>query len=232
VRASLPRRLAGKFEVIRRLGAGGMGVVYLARDTALGRDVALKTLPAPRDGSVARLRDEARAMAALNQGSLATIYGLEVWRRTPVLVVEYLSGGTLADRLAHDSLPQAEVLTLGIRLAEALTYMHERGLQHRDVKPSNIGLTADGMTKLLDFGLSADAGTLAGTPAYLPPEALDGAPPDTAVDLWGLSAVLLRAGGDRCGDLTAFFERALAPARDDRFQSAAEIREALLRLER
>jgi tRNA A-37 threonylcarbamoyl transferase component Bud32 len=230
--ASLPRRLAGKFEVIRRLGAGGMGVVYVARDTALGRDVALKTLPALREGSVARLRDEARAMAALNHGSLATIYGLEVWRRTPVLVVEYFAGGTLADRLADASLPQADVLALGIRLADALTYMHERGLLHRDVKPSNIGFTSDGVSKLLDFGLSADAGAPAGTPDYLPPEALNGAPPDTAVDLWGLSTVLFQAGGERCGDLTVFFARALATAREDRFQSSAEIRDALLQLQR
>lgn len=87
--ASLPRHLAGKFAVVRRIGSGGMGVVYLARDTTLDRDVALKTLPDLRDGTVARLRDEARAMALLNHGSLATIYGLELWRRTPVLVVEY-----------------------------------------------------------------------------------------------------------------------------------------------
>jgi hypothetical protein len=230
--ASLPRRLAGKFEVLRRLGDGGMGVVYVARDMSLGRDVALKTLPAPRDGSVARLRDEARAMAALNHGSLATIYGLEVWRRTPVLVVEYLAGGTLADRLTRGSLPQAEVLTLGVRLADALTYMHERGLLHRDVKPGNIGLTSDGVPKLLDFGLSADAGTPAGTPAYLPPEALDGAPPDTSIDLWGLSTVLLQASGGQCSDLTAFFDRALAPAREERFQSSAEIRDALVGIQR
>jgi hypothetical protein len=231
-RASLPRTLAGKFEVIRRLGSGGMGVVYLARDTALGRDVALKTLPAPRDGSVARLRDEARAMAALNHRSLATIYGLEVWRRTPVLVVEYLAGGTLNGRLSHGPLPRAEVLALGIWLADALTYMHARGMLHRDLKPGNIGLTADGVMKLLDFGLSADSGTPAGTPAYLPPEALAGAPPDAAVDLWGLCTVLRDAGGGRYEDFNVFFSRAFAAARDDRFQSSVEIGEALLDLQR
>jgi len=230
--ASLPRRLAGKFEVIRRLGAGGAGVAYLARDMALGRDVALKTLPALRGGSVARLRDEARAMATLNHGSLAIIYGLEVWRGTPVLVVEYMSGGTLAERLMQGPLPRAEVVALGIRLADALTYMHERGLLHRDVKPSNIGLTSDGVAKLLDFGLSADAGTPAGTPAYLPPETLDGAPADAAMDLWGLATVLLEAGGGRYADLGRFFDRALASHRGDRFASSAELRNALLRLQR
>jgi serine/threonine protein kinase len=171
-------------------------------------------------------------MAALNHGALATIYGLEVWRRTPVLVVEYLAGGTLADGLARALLPRADVLALGIRLADALTYMHARGLLHRDLKPSNIGLTSDGAAKLLDFGLSADAGTPAGTPAYLPPEALDGAPPDAAVDLWGLATVLFQEGGGQCADLSVFFDRALAPSRDDRFQSSAEIRDALLRLRR
>jgi tRNA A-37 threonylcarbamoyl transferase component Bud32 len=232
VRASLPRILSGKFEVSRRLGAGGMGVVYLARDTALGRHVALKTLPARRDESVARLRDEARAMAALNHPSLATIYGLEVWRRTPVLVVEYLAGGTLTGRLAHGLLPRAEVLALGLWLADALTYMHARGVLHRDLKPGNIGLTADGVMKLLDFGLSADWGTPAGTPAYLPPEALAGAPPDVAVDLWGLCTVLHDAGGRQYEEFNAFFSRAFAASRDDRFHSSVEIRGALIHLQR
>ena len=208
-----------------------MGVVYLAHDTALGREVALKTLPARRDAQVARLRDEARAMAALNHPSLATIYGLEMWRRTPVLVVEYLAGGTLIGRLAQGPLPREEVLALGIRLADALTYMHARGVLHRDLKPGNIGLTADGAMKLLDFGLSADSGTPAGTPAYLPPEALAGAAPDIAVDLWGLCIVLAEAGGRRYQDLEAFFSRGLAPSREDRFQSSVEIREALAALQ-
>jgi hypothetical protein len=230
MRASLPCTLAGKFEVIRRLGAGGMGVVYLARDTALRRDVALKTLPARRDGAVARLRDEARAMATLNHRSLAIIYGVEIWRGAPVLVVEYLAGGTLTGRLAHGPLPRAEVLALGIWLADALTYMHARGMLHRDLKPGNIGLTADGVMKLLDFGLSADSGTPAGTRAYLPPEALAGAPPDAAVDLWGLCTVLVEAGGGQYQDLEAFFRRGLAPSREHRFQSSVEIREALVRL--
>jgi hypothetical protein len=227
-RAALPKRLAGKFMVVRRLGAGGMGVVYLARDTALHRDVVLKTLPAVRDGAVARLREEARAMAALNHASLATIYGLELWRRTTVLVVEYLAGGTLADRLARGVLAPDEIIALGISLIDALAYMHQRGVLHRDLKPGNIGFTADGTPKLLDFGLSADSGVPAGTAAYLPPEALAGAPPDAAVDLWGLATVLLEAGGGSDPDLSAILARALAPVRAERFQSSTELRDALV----
>lgn len=228
--AALPLRLAGKFTVLRRLGSGGMGVVYLGRDGALDREVALKTLPELRDGDVSRLKDEARAMAALNHESLATIYGLELWRRTPVLIVEHFPEGTLAERLARGPLSPSETIALGIRLAGALTYMHARGVLHRDIKPSNIGLTATGAQKLLDFGLATDDETFAGTPEYLPPEALEGAPPNAAVDLWGLSAVLLEACGGRCrlpDGLTAFFDRALAPASGSRFQSSDQMRAAL-----
>jgi hypothetical protein len=227
VTASLPRTLSGKFEVQRRLGAGGMGVVYLARDVALGRDVALKTLPRRGDDARMRLRGEARSMAALNHAALATIYGLEFWHDTPVLVVEYLSGGTLADRLARRALTRDETVDLGVRLSDALAYMHERGLLHRDVKPSNIGFTSDGAVKLLDFGLSEADGSAAGTPGYLPPETLAGAPPDTSVDLWGLAVVLLEATGTREASLTAFFQRALAAAPADRFPSAREIQRTL-----
>jgi hypothetical protein len=230
--ASLPPRLAGKFDVLRRRGAGGMGVVYLAHDTALGRDVALKTLPVRRSEAVARLREEARAMAALNHDALATIYGLELWRRTPVLVVEYFAGGTLADVIARRSLTREEVVALGIRLADALAYMHERGLLHRDVKPSNIGFTADGIAKLLDFGLSNADGTAAGTPGYLPPEAISGASPDTSIDLWGLAIVLLQASRDHDADLAAFFARALAISPAERFVSARQMRDELARLQR
>jgi len=230
--AVLPRRLGAKFAVVRRLGAGGMGVAYLARDTALQRDVALKTLPGLHDGCMAALRDEARAMAALNHGALATIYGLECWCRTPVLVMEYFAGGTLADRLLFGALSPPEVIALGIWLADGLAYMHERGAWHRDVKPSNIGYTADGVAKLFDFGLAVAEDASAGTPGYLPPEVLQGAPIDAAADLWGLATVLCEAGGSAVHELSAFFDRALAPARRDRFRSSRELREALLRLRR
>lgn len=217
--AGLPLHLAGKFIVSRRLGAGGMGVVYLARDTTLGREVALKTLPALDPAAAGRLHQEARAMAAIGHESLATIYGLETWRGTPVLVVEYFPFGTLADAIRKGPLPTIEVVRLGIELARALDHMHGHGMLHRDIKPSNIAFTSGGTSKLLDFGLASlaspswvgetstralgpgresDASKLgrivaAGTRGYLPPEALGARSASPGFDLWALSVTLLEA---------------------------------------
>jgi len=209
--AALPYCVARKFLVERRLGSGGMGIVYLARDTALDREVALKTLPGLRRDAVRSLRDEARAMAALNHESLATLYGLEMWHGTPMLVVEYFPRGTLARRLAERLLPPPDAVALGIRIARALVYMHAMGVLHRDLKPSNIAFSATGAAKLLDFGLATlvssstgvddepfgRVGTIrerfVGTPAYVPPETYRGAPLSPAVDLWALSVIIVEA---------------------------------------
>jgi hypothetical protein len=243
--AALPRYIDETFLVERRIGAGGMGIVYLARDTALDREVALKTLPALGAAAVRRLRDEARAMAALNHESLATLYGLEMWRRAPVLVVEYFPQGTLARRLVDGPLSPRETVALGLRLARALVYMHSRGVLHRDLKPSNVAFTATGAAKLLDFGLATlvapsvsvdgspergvetERGRWVGTPAYVPPETYRGAPPSPRVDLWALAVVMLEAASaakrlDSFPALRAFLERALAPAPERRFQSGSE----------
>jgi len=207
--AALPARVAGKFLVERRLGSGGMGVVYLARDVMLDRRVALKTFPRLRPDAVRWLRDEARAMAALRHETLAAVHGLETWRGTPVLVLEYFPEGTLAHRLARGPLSSADTLALGLRLARALTYMHGAGVLHRDLKPSNIAIAPDG-ERLLDFGLAMPMNSrdrdgicdrrfnqphdrLAGTPAYLAPEVLAGAAPSPAVDLWALAVVIVEA---------------------------------------
>jgi hypothetical protein len=153
VPASLPERL-NEFQVQRLIGAGGMGVVYVAKDRGLNRAVSLKTLPQVSADRVRRLRREAQAMASLQHPHLATIYGLETWKETPILVVEYFPHGTLADRLRRGRLSVREVSELGLHMTAALQYLHNHRLLHRDIKPSNIGLTGDDVPKLLDFGLA------------------------------------------------------------------------------
>jgi hypothetical protein len=152
--ALVPATLLGKFEVEGTLGRGGMGVVYRATDLVLGRTVAVKTLPRLSADAARRLRHEARAMASVTHTNLAVIYGAETWRDTPFLVVEYLEGGTLADRLLKGPLPVREALELCATLADVLARLHAHGILHRDLKPSNIGFAADGTPKLLDFGLA------------------------------------------------------------------------------
>jgi len=131
-----------------------MGVVYRARDLALGRMVAIKTLPRVSPEEAAYLRREARAMAALSHPNLAVIFGAETWRGTPMLVVEYLGGGTLADRLRLGRASQGEVIELGLTLTDALEHIHRVGILHSDIKPANIGFTTHNVPKLLDFGLA------------------------------------------------------------------------------
>jgi serine/threonine protein kinase len=204
-------------QVERRIGAGGMGVVYEATDLALRRQVAVKTLPAVSMGHARQLRQEARAMAALSHSNLATIYALDLWRGTPLLLVEYLHGGTLQQVLREGPLPIARVLDIGIVLAGALAHMHGQSILHRDIKPSNIGFTTGGVPKMLDFGLakmivtatiaregeptttateglrSDSAALLIGTPAYFSPELAALHPADFHSDLWSLALTLYEA---------------------------------------
>lgn len=152
--ARVPFVLHGKFRMDRRVGAGGMGVVYQATDLLLGRPVAIKTLPRLSPERSLRMRREARAMAAVAHPGLALIFGAETWRGTPLLVLELLEGGSLGDRLRERRLAVGEVLELGIALSAAVAVLHRAGILHRDIKPSNIGYTRDGQPKLLDFGLA------------------------------------------------------------------------------
>ena len=171
VEAALPLNVKGKFQVERFIGSGGTGVVYLAVDLALDRKVAIKTLPAIRLKHAARLHREARAMANVLHPNLALIYGAEEWKGTPLLIFEYLEGGTLLDSLARGPIALEEVIDLGTLLADALDRVHGSGVLHRDIKPSNIGYTSDGVPKILDFGLAAilDRSRGIGTlPAVLP----------------------------------------------------------------
>jgi hypothetical protein len=151
--ALLPVVLAGKFEVEQQIGAGGMGVVYRGRDLTLNRTVAMKVLPRVGASAATRLRREARAMAALQHAHLAVIHAMESWRGAPVLVLEYLAGGTLADRVQHGPLPVSDVLSIFIATTEVVRHIHDAGYLHRDIKPSNLGFTFHGAPKLLDFGL-------------------------------------------------------------------------------
>jgi len=151
--ALLPVVLAGKFEIERQIGAGGMGVVYRGRDLALNRPVAVKVLPRVAATAAARLRREARAMAALQHVNLAAIHVMESWRGAPVLVIEFLAGGTLADRIDDGPLPASDALAVFAAVTEGLRHIHDAGYLHRDIKPSNLGFAAQGTAKLLDFGL-------------------------------------------------------------------------------
>jgi hypothetical protein len=171
VEAALPLNVKGKFQVERFIGSGGTGVVYLAVDLALDRKVAIKTLPAIRLKHAARLHREARAIANVLHPNLALIYGAEEWKGTPLLIFEYLEGGTLLDSLTRGPIALEEVIDLGTLLADALDRVHGSGVLHRDIKPSNIGYTSEGVPKILDFGLAAilDRSRGAGTlPAVLP----------------------------------------------------------------
>jgi hypothetical protein len=152
--ASVPCVLAGKFRIEVRVGTGGMGVVYRAVDLTLRRKVAVKTLPRISAVASARLRQEARAIAAVQHPNLALIHGAESWHGVPFLIFEYFGAGTLADRLSDGPLSATETVEIGIALANALERIHRIGMLHRDIKPSNIGLTDEGTPKLMDFGLA------------------------------------------------------------------------------
>ena len=188
----MPKLLAGKYSLTRRLGAGGTAAVYLAWDLSLQRDVAVKTLTDLAEVRPA-LTSEAWTMARVAHPSLAEIHGVESWQGRPFLLVEFLRGGTLADRLRRGAVPGPEAVAVALSLAEALAALHEAGYLHGDVKPSNVGFTANGFPKLLDFGLARgphDARIAGGTLRYLSPEVLDGQPAAEADDVWSLCVVL------------------------------------------
>src|SRR5262245_19535999 len=210
-------RTIDQYEVLSLIGAGGMGLVYRARDTKLGRDVALKVLPEEFSHDRERMirsEREARVLASLNHPNIAAIYDLKELERNRCLVLEYVAGETLSERLKRGVLPIAEALTICLQIAEALDAAHRTGIVHRDIKPANIKITPDGRVKVLDFGLAKSfitevagwdphsAPTLVtqmlpdailGTPAYMAPEQVRGEVADKRADIWAFGCVLYEA---------------------------------------
>ena len=211
----LSGRRLGAYQVQVRIGVGGMGEVYSARDTRLGRDVALKILPrlfTSDPERLARFEREARVLASLNHPHIGAIYGLEEADGVRALVLELVDGETLGDRIARGPIPLKEALTIAGQIADALDAAHEKGIVHRDLKPANIKITPAGVVKVLDFGLakavSGDAaspdltqsptvtvggtreGVILGTPAYMSPEQARGQTVDKRTDIWAFGCVL------------------------------------------
>ncbi len=202
----------GPYEILNRLGSGGMGVVYRARDSRLGRDVAIKVLPdavATDEQRLRRFEREARAAGALNHPNILAVHDVGNAEGTPFLVTELLEGETLRDRLRSGALPPRKVVELAVQIAHGLATAHECGIVHRDLKPENLFLTRDGRLKILDFGLAklrlADAefgsgaqtltrdtspGAILGTLGYLSPEQARGLESDERSDIFALGAVL------------------------------------------
>jgi serine/threonine protein kinase len=209
-----PGARLGPYEIVSALGAGGMGEVYRARDTKLGREVAIKVVGESFTHDperVARFQGEAQLLAALNHPHIATIHGLEETAGRQFLVMELVEGDTLAERLKTGPIPVAEALRIARQVADALQAAHEKGIIHRDLKPANIALTAEGQVKVLDFGLAkaleaasagdvsasptlslaaTHAGVILGTAAYMAPEQARGKPVDKRSDIWAFGCVL------------------------------------------
>jgi eukaryotic-like serine/threonine-protein kinase len=208
----------GPYEILSALGKGGMGEVCRARDTKLGRDVALKLLPdsfTHDPERLARFRREAQVLASLNHPHIGAIYGLDEANGQQFLILELIDGETLADRLKRGALPLDEALAIAKQMAEALEAAHEKGIIHRDLKPANVGLTNDGHVKVLDFGLAkaseaasgappdltnsptltsppmmTGVGMILGTASYMSPEQARGKRVDKRADIWAFGVVL------------------------------------------
>jgi Tol biopolymer transport system component len=213
--ALAPGTRLGAYEVLSLLGSGGMGEVYLARDTKLRREVAIKVLPegfAADSDRIARFQREAELLAALNHPNIAAVYGVEEMQRASAIVLELIEGETLRDRIARGALPLDEAIPIARQIVDALETAHDRGIVHRDLKPANIKITPEGKVKVLDFGLAkmaeregskigssmsptlnahgTFAGVILGTAAYMSPEQARGKPVDRRTDIWAFGCVL------------------------------------------
>ncbi|TDI41521.1 MAG: serine/threonine protein kinase, partial [Acidobacteria bacterium] len=210
-----PGTKLGTYEILSLIGVGGMGEVYRARDTKLGREVAIKVLPAAvaKDSErIARFQREARLLASLNHPNIATLHGLEESDDIHFLVMELIEGQTLTARLADGTLSFEEAFPLFQQIAEAVESAHEKGVVHRDLKPSNIMITKEGKPKVLDFGLAkafgprfsegatsesptltragTETGVILGTAAYMSPEQARGRDLDKRTDIWSFGCIV------------------------------------------
>jgi serine/threonine-protein kinase len=196
-----PGAIVGRYRLADFLGAGGMGEVYRATHLVSGQVVAIKILTAPEIEArwLARVYHEARVQQALNHPNIARLYELVDLQGRPCLVLEYIGGESLADRLERQRrLPPREALRILQAIAWAVAYVHAQGIVHRDLKPGNVRVTPEGQIKLLDFGISksrhaeglTQTGNVIGTPRYLAPEQLLGDPITPATDVWALGVLL------------------------------------------
>ena len=208
----------GTYEILSPIGAGGMGEVYCARDTKLGREVAVKVLPeafSQNKERLARFEREARLLASLNHPGIATLHELEECNGVHYLVMELVEGETLGEQIAQGPIPVEEALPLFKQIAGALGAAHAKGIVHRDLKPANIKVTPEGNAKVLDFGLAkafggefsageqsksptitregTETGVILGTAAYMSPEQARGKPLDKRTDIWSFGCVLYEA---------------------------------------
>src|SRR5664279_1468797 len=201
----------GQYEILAPIGAGGMGEVYRAKDLRLGREVAVKVLPAGishNDDRLARFQREARAVAALNHPHIVTIFSVEEAGGVHFLTMELVDGQPLDRLIPESGLPIGQIVEIASALADALVAAHEKGIVHRDLKPANVMVTHDGRVKVLDFGLAKEvgeavpddatrtslgntqAGVVMGTPAYMSPEQISGRPLDYRTDIFSLGVML------------------------------------------
>jgi serine/threonine protein kinase/Flp pilus assembly protein TadD len=254
-RARLISHGIGPYQVMSELGRGGMGEVYLARDTRLGRHVALKLLPAEftRDEDrVRRFEQEARATSALNHPNILTVYEIGKVDDVRFIATEFIEGETLSHRLARASLELREVLDIAMQTAGALAAAHQVGIVHRDIKPENIMLRPDGYVKVLDFGIAkliqrealpiepeapaiTSAGMLLGTISYMSPEQAQGLPVDARTDIFSLGVVLYEmvaghkpfAGESSAEVLVAILDREPPPLARFRQEAPRELQQVV-----
>ena len=207
----IPGTRLGSYEIVAPLGAGGMGEVYRATDTKLGRDVAFKVLPSEMAGDperLARFRREAKSLAQLDHPNIVTIYSVEEFDGLQFLTMQLVEGQQLDRLIPADGLPVERIVDIATGLSDALAAAHDKGIVHRDLKPANVMVSNEGRVKVLDFGLAKDvsatdpadatltsdhrtqAGMVMGTPAYMSPEQTSGRPLDHRTDIFSLGVML------------------------------------------